>query len=120
MIWSAIVAAIGIGDSFANGCGFAAWLELVPMQISTGDAQNLAKMSKRGNRYPRVVFVQAVWVALERSGPIDGRLWAPRRHDRRPRVFSKPSIRLPASATSGWRALLIAHSRQLCQRALRS
>ncbi|TAI65518.1 hypothetical protein CWO89_12915 [Bradyrhizobium sp. Leo170] len=49
IIWGAIVAAIGIGDSFANGRGFAAWLGLVPMQISTGDAQNLAKMSKRGS-----------------------------------------------------------------------
>jgi transposase len=37
IISSAMVAAIGNGDAFAKGRDFAAWLGLVPKQISTGD-----------------------------------------------------------------------------------
>jgi len=36
----------------------------VPRQISTGDRTILGKISKRGNRYLRVLFVQAAWVVL--------------------------------------------------------
>ena len=43
---------------------FAAWLGLVPKQISTGDRTILGKLSRRGNRYLRVLFVQAAWVVL--------------------------------------------------------
>jgi len=35
-----------------------------PKQISTGDRTILGKISKRGNRYLRVLFVQAAWVVL--------------------------------------------------------
>jgi hypothetical protein len=58
------VAAIGTGDSFSKGRDFAAWLGLVPRQISTGDRTILGKISKRGNRYLRVLLVQAAWVVL--------------------------------------------------------
>jgi len=64
IISSAIVAAIGKGDAFGKGRDFAAWLGLVPRQISTGDRTILGKISKRGNRYLRVLFVQAAWVVL--------------------------------------------------------
>ena len=47
-----------------QGRDFAAWLGLVPKQISTGDRTILGKISKRGNRYLRVLFVQAAWVVL--------------------------------------------------------
>jgi transposase len=63
-IASATVAAIGTGDGFAKGRDFAARLRLVPKQISTGDRTILGKISKRGNRYLRVLFVQAAWVVL--------------------------------------------------------
>ena len=36
----------------------------MPRQISTGDRTILGKISKRGNRYLRVLFVQAAWVVL--------------------------------------------------------
>jgi len=61
IISSAVVAAIGSGDVFSKGRDFAAWLGLVPKQISTGDRTILGKISKRGNRYLRVLFVQAAW-----------------------------------------------------------
>jgi transposase len=66
IISSAMVAAIGAGDTFSKGRDFAAWLGLVPRQISTGDRTILGKISKRGNRYLRVLFVQAAWVVLIR------------------------------------------------------
>ena len=66
IISSATVAAIGTGDTFGKGRDFAAWLGLVPKQISTGDRTILGNISKRGNRYLRVLFVQAAWVVLIR------------------------------------------------------
>ena len=64
IISSAMVSAIGAGDVFTKGRVFAAWLGLVPRQISTGDRTILGRISKRGNRYLRVLFVQAAWVVL--------------------------------------------------------
>ena len=43
IISSAMVAAIGTGDGFSKGRDFAAWLGLVPKQISTGDRTILGK-----------------------------------------------------------------------------
>jgi transposase len=62
IISSAMVAAIGTGEAFSKGRDFAAWLGLVPKQMSTGDRTILGKISKRGNRY--LLFVQAAWVVL--------------------------------------------------------
>ena len=64
IISSAMVAAIGNGEAFSKGRDFAAWLGLVPRQMSTGDRTILGRISKRGNRYLRVLFVQAAWVVL--------------------------------------------------------
>ena len=61
--------AIGVGDVFSKGRDFGAWLGLVPGQISTGDRTILGSLSKRGNRYLRVLVVQAVSVGLVRLGP---------------------------------------------------
>jgi transposase len=66
IISSASVSAIGTGSGFAKGRDFAAWLGLVPKQISTGDRTILGKISKRGNRYLRVLLVQAAHVVLLR------------------------------------------------------
>ena len=51
IIASAMVAAIGNGAAFAKGRDFAAWLGLVPKQMSTGDRTILGRITKRGNRY---------------------------------------------------------------------
>ena len=64
IISSAMVAAIGSGEVFSKGRDFGAWLGLVPKQISTGDRTVLGSISRRGNRYLRVLFVQAAWVVL--------------------------------------------------------
>ncbi len=68
IISSAMVAAIGSGDAFSKGRDFAAWLGLVPRQMSTGDRTVLGPISRRGNRYLRVLFVQAAWAVLIRPG----------------------------------------------------
>src|SRR6516162_7739290 len=69
IISSAMVAAIGTGDVFSKGRDFGAWLGLVPKQLSTGDRTIPGSISKRGNRYLRVLFVQAAWVVLVKLGP---------------------------------------------------
>jgi len=66
IISSAMVAAIGSGEVFTKGRDFAAWLGLVPRQMPTGGRTILGRISKRGNRYLRVLFVQAAWVVLIR------------------------------------------------------
>src|SRR6202022_2514906 len=66
IISSAVVAAIGNGTGFKQGRDFGAWLGLVPKQESTGDRTILGKISKRGNKYLRTLFVQAAHVVLER------------------------------------------------------
>src|SRR5467141_25919 len=66
IISGAMVAAIGTGDVLSKGRDFGAWLGLVPKQSSTGDRTILGKISRRGSRYLRVLFVQAAWVVLVR------------------------------------------------------
>jgi transposase len=66
IISSAVVAAIGNGAGFKQGRDFGAWLGLVPKQESTGDRTILGKISKRGNKYLRTLFVQAAHVILAR------------------------------------------------------
>ena len=66
IIASAMVAAIGNGAAFAKGRDFAAWLGLVPKQMSTGDRTILGRITKRGNRYLRTLFMQGARVVLLR------------------------------------------------------
>jgi transposase len=66
IISSAVVAAIGNSNGFKQGRDFGAWLGLVPRQESTGDRTILGKISKRGNKYVRTLFVQAAHVILAR------------------------------------------------------
>jgi transposase len=76
LISSAVVAAIGNGSGFKQGRDFAAWLGLVPKQESTGDRTILGKISKRGNKYLRTLFVQAAHVVLvRRPGTAKRGLW---------------------------------------------
>ena len=63
---TATVAAIGTGDVFSKGRDFGAWLGLVPRQMSTGGRTVLGPISKRGNRYLRMLFVQAARAVLLR------------------------------------------------------
>jgi transposase len=64
LISTATVATIGTGDMFSKGRDFSAWLGIVPKQLSTGGRTILGKISKRGNKYLRMLFVQAARVVL--------------------------------------------------------
>jgi transposase len=66
IIASAIVSAIGDGAAFGKGRDFAAWLGLVPRQISTGDRTVLGRISKRGNTYLRTLLIRGARVILLR------------------------------------------------------
>src|SRR5437764_3563537 len=63
---TAIVAAIGTGQAFGKGRDFAAWIGLVPRQHSTGGKQKLLGISKRGNPYLRMLFVQGARAVLQK------------------------------------------------------
>jgi transposase len=73
VISSATVATIGTGDMFAKGRDFGAWLGIVPKQLSTGGRTILGKISKRGNKYLRTLFVQAARVVLQK--PVSWERW---------------------------------------------
>jgi transposase len=66
LISTGLVAAIGTGEAFERGRDFAAWLGLVPRQYSTGGRSILGRISKRGSKYLRTLFIQAAKVLLIR------------------------------------------------------
>ena len=65
---SAVVAAIGNGAAFTKGRDFGAWLGLVPKQLSTGDRTILGRLSKRGNKYLRTLFIIGARAVLAKPG----------------------------------------------------
>lgn len=54
---TALAAAIGNGETFARGRDLAAWLGLVPRQVTTGGKPRLVGITKRGNRYLRKLLI---------------------------------------------------------------
>jgi transposase len=61
---TALIAAIGRGESFARGRDLAAWLGLVPRQLTTGGKPRLVGISKRGNKYLRKLLIHGARAAL--------------------------------------------------------
>jgi transposase len=61
---TALVAAIGSGAAFARGRDLAAWLGLVPRQITTGGRPRLVGITKRGNKYLRKLLIHGARAAL--------------------------------------------------------
>ena len=57
LIATAVVAAAGDGKEFKRGRQFAAWLGLVPRQYSSGGKPRLLGISKRGDKYLRMLLV---------------------------------------------------------------
>ena len=77
---TALSAAIGDGRTFARGRDLAAWLGLVPRQITTGGKPRLAGITKRGNCHLRKLLIhgaRAVLPTLSKSEtPLGGWLRA--------------------------------------------
>lgn len=61
---TALVAAIGNGQSFARARDLAAWLGLVPRQATTGGRPRLLGITKRGNKYLRTLLIHGARAAL--------------------------------------------------------
>jgi transposase len=61
---TALVAAVGDAATFARGRDLAAWLGLVPRQMTTGGKPRLLGISKRGNKYLRKLLVHGARAAL--------------------------------------------------------
>lgn len=61
---TALTAAIGDAQTFGRGRDLAAWLGLVPKQMTTGGKPKLLGISKRGNGYLRKMLVHGARAAL--------------------------------------------------------
>jgi len=56
--------AIGDGSAFGRGRDLAAWLVLVPRQVTTGGRPRLLGITNRGNKYLRMLFIHGARAAL--------------------------------------------------------
>ena len=61
---TALVAAIGSAQTFQRGRDLAAWLGLVPRQMTTGGKPKLLGISKRGNVYLRKMLIHGARAAM--------------------------------------------------------
>lgn len=61
---TALVAAVGTAHTFARGRDLAAWLGLVPRQITTGGKPRLVGITKRGNKYLRKLLIHGARSAM--------------------------------------------------------
>lgn len=61
---TALVAAVGSAATFDKGRDLAAWLGLVPRQVTTGGRPKLLGITKRGSRYLRKMLIQGARSAM--------------------------------------------------------
>jgi transposase len=71
---TAIGAAIGDGSAFAKGRDFAAWLGLVPRQVTTRGKPRLVGITKRGSSYLRILLIHGARSALPSLAKSETRL----------------------------------------------
>ena len=78
---TALVASVGDARVFKNGRQFAAWLGLTPRQYSSGGITRLGRITKRGDRYLRMLLVHGARALLRFvNRKTDARsAWAPSR-----------------------------------------
>src|SRR5829696_4816233 len=76
---TALVAALGDAVAFRRGRDLAAWLGLVPRQHTTGGKPKLLGITKRGNKYLRMMFIHGARAALpwlaQAQTPLGAWLW---------------------------------------------
>jgi transposase len=61
---TALIAAVGDASTFGRGRDLAAWLGLVPRQHTTGGKPKLLGITKRGNKYIRMLFIHGARSAM--------------------------------------------------------
>ncbi len=64
---TALVAAVGDAKAFKNGRQMAAWLGLVPGQHASGNKNRLLGISKRGDRYLRMLLIHGARSVVYRA-----------------------------------------------------
>jgi transposase len=90
---TALVGAVRASD-FRNGRDLAAWAGLVPRQHSTGGQPRLLGISKRGDRYLRMLLIHGARSALQAAHKRDDRLsrWAVELERRRGRNIATVAL----------------------------
>jgi transposase len=71
---TALVAAVGNGEQFANGRQMSAALGLTPKQHSTGGKDRLLGISKRGDKYLRTLLIHGARAVIQTAKNKDDRL----------------------------------------------
>jgi transposase len=66
-IASSILGAVSDANMFKNGRQFAAWLGLTPSQHASGDRNSMGRITKRGNKYLRLLLVHGARAVLRWS-----------------------------------------------------
>ena len=69
---TAITALVPAAEGFPAGRHFAAWLELTPLQKSTGGKQKLGAVSKRGERTIRRLLIIGASAVVRPTSPTRG------------------------------------------------
>jgi transposase len=86
IIATAIAATVADPNIFRSGREFAAWLGLVPKQISTGGKARLGGISKRGDSYLRRLLVNSAHTVLLCSKAAKTDPWLTSLLTRKPRI----------------------------------
>ncbi len=75
---SNVIASVGSATQFKSGREFASWLGLTPRQYASGEKSFMGKISKRGNRTLRSLFIHGARAAFTRCKNREHRLmqWA--------------------------------------------
>ena len=71
---TALVSACGDTRAFRNGRHFAAWLGLVPKQVTTGGEPKLLGITKRGDVYLRTLLIHGARAVVQRHKNKDDKL----------------------------------------------
>ena len=71
LISTAILASVGDAKAFKNGRQFAAWLGLVPRQHSSGGKPRLLGITKRGDKYLRMMLVHGARAVVTQAARRD-------------------------------------------------
>ena len=69
---SALTAAVGKPERFANGRQLSAWLGMTPSEYSSGERRRLGRISCKGNIYVRTLFIHGSRAALLAASAMPG------------------------------------------------
>lgn len=86
LVATALVASVSDPTVFTCGRGLAAWIGLVPKEVSSGGKQRLGPISKQGNRYLRWLLVSGAMAVIryEKKTGFRKRPWLARLVEHRP------------------------------------